>query len=557
MTKTRITKKLVAIVTTVMMFAAMVVPVMAAPNTGKITVTKLGGSQASNIANHNGEAVAIPSGYTPLAGAGFTLYRVNQTQLDALQATLTNTRKIASHAINDTATPPKVVFTMTEGANVEVDTTLQAAEVVTTSTGIITFGPNLLDGWYVLVETTTPADYDKAASSLIQMPMTYTTGANAGTANYDVHVYPKNVSNQGLAVKTMTGAISASLAKNDTATFDLKAKFQNAAEAPNKVNGVADLRDGTTYGTARITEKFHKDFELAGTISVFWLGADGEIDISAPVANTLYSQTSTVATPTAGATYSITLNNDGVDAAIAGHKLGFGLRLTARYIGDPTGDAGSPATLSNAMISEMRPANGDNTPDPDGGGGIEIPGGTNIPSISIHVTKVDQDDTTTKLEGVVFELAKVPVPTTDADYVLVGGNRVQGTTNSNGEVSFSNLPGYTDAGIKYYLKEVRTAAGYQLPQGTFEVEFKTKAAYLADTTKTAWFTGADWSANAVIIESVTIENAELGAQPENEPGFSLPLTGGAGTLAFTAIGIIVMLGAVGLYIHGKKRNIAE
>jgi Cna protein B-type domain./Gram positive anchor. len=558
MTKVRITNKLVAIISTIMMFAAMVMPAMAAPNTGKITVTKLGGTQASNVVNQNGEAVALPAGYTALAGAGFTLYRVNPTELATLQATFSATRGIASHTVNDTVTPPTVVFTLTDSTTATIATQAVGTQQVTPANGIITFGPNLTDGWYVLVETQTPENYDKATSSMIQLPMTYTTGANAGKANYDVHVYPKNVSNLGLAVKDMTGTISASLSNGDTATFDLKAKFQNSAEAPNKVNGVADLKDGTTYGTARITEQFHADFKLSGNISVFWLGADGNINPSDPVAPALYTETPTAgSTAVAGAAHTITLNNAGIDAAIAGNKLGFGLRLTAEYVGNPTGAAGAPATLSNKVISEMRPANGDGTEDPDGDKGIIIEGETNIPSISIKVTKVDQEDTNVKLAGVVFELAKVAVPTTDADYVMVGGQRLRGTTDSDGLVSFSNLPGYVDTELKFYLKEVETRSGYQLKNGTIEVTFKTKAAYQADATKAAWFDGSNWSANAVIIEEVEVTNAKIGTQDRNEPGFSLPLTGGAGTFAFTAIGIIVMLGAAGLYMYGKKRNAAE
>ena len=559
MTKVRITKKLVAIISTIMMFATMVMPAMAAPNTGKITVTKLGGAQTSNVANQNGEAVSLPAGYTALAGAGFTLYRVDPTELATLQATFTATRGIASHTVNDTAIPPTVVFTLTDSTTATIATEVVGMQQVTPANGIITFGPNLTDGWYVLVETQTPENYDKAASSMIQLPMTYSTGANAGKPNYDVHVYPKNVSNLGLAVKDMTGTISSSLTTGDTATFDLKAKFQNTADAPNKVNGVADLKDGTTYGTARITEQFHADFKLSGNISVFWLGADGNINPSDPVAPALYTETPTAgSTATAGAAHTITLNNAGIDAAIDGNKLGFGLRLTAEYVGSPTGNAGAPATLSNKMISEMRPANGDGTEDPDGDKGIIIEGETNIPSISIKVTKVDQADTNVKLEGVIFELAKVAVPTTDADYVMVGGQRLRGTTNAQGLVSFSNLPDYDETnGTKFYLKEVETASGYQLKNGTIEVTFKTKAAYQADATKAAWFDGTDWSANALIIEEVEVTNAKIGTQDRNEPGFSLPLTGGAGTFAFTAIGIIVMLGAAGLYMYGKKRNAAE
>jgi Cna protein B-type domain. len=554
MTKGKLTKKIVALAATVMMLFAIAMPAMAAPNTGKITVHKLAGNSAGTIPNNDGVQLgSLPAGYAPLAGATFTLYRVNQAQLDALMASTSDTNTFVSHTVNP-GVSPTVTFTLSGTGPATVNATMLSAQT-TNAAGEAVFGPNLADGWYILQETVVPAGYDASEPSLIRLPMT-----SAGTPNYDVHVYPKNVSTEGLAIKEITGAPQV-VTTGTIVPFELKARFRNLETLPaNKVSSAADLRATTSpsmnpadYGNATITESFNTYFELSGTIAVRWLTATGDLDLTPSGLLTLgthYTITTTPATAISGAIYAVSLTPAGIDAAIAQGKSGFGLQVNARYIGTPSAGQGTPDKLENKMVVNMQKAGGAPVI-------VIVDDETHIPSISIQVDKVKQEDGT-PLAGVTFELATVPVPTLPSHYVTgAGGVRLTATTDTNGNVYFAHLPNYSDAaGITYYLVEVSTVPGYILPLGTTAVTFKSKMAYLADpAAPAAWFNGADWTSEAQIVEVSEIKNAKDTETPETEPGFSLPLTGGAGTVLFTAIGIVVMLGATIVYLNGKKKNI--
>ena len=582
MTKARITKKLVAMATTLMMLVVMAMPAIAAPLNpeGSITVHKLGGNVPGVIANETGEQVTPPAGYYPLPGADFTLWEMAAASVALVNGAVTDDNKITHHVVNDT-TPPTVTFhyhNSDTGVNTTVVADMVATPYATGTTdaaGQIVFGNNdIPDGFYVLQETDAPAGYDMAAPSLIRLPLTYgptAPPALQGKHNYDIHVYPKNVSNTDLILKNL-GSEQPPVTVGSVVSFELKAKFKNDAAAPNTVNSPADLRataaptaNPADYGVARIVESFNANFTLNGTISVYWLDSAGDIDTGSPLLASEYTLTS------AAPTYTVDLTMAGIDAAIAGNKVGFGLALDANYVGAPAGVTGTPTTLSNSMTALMNPPSGDG----GGGGGSTV----NVPSISIQINKTDQE-TDLPLGGVTFALARIPAPTINyhpsvtynpgdlatiaTEYYVVGGTPITAVTDAAGNASFSHLPGYADAsGATFYLKEIETVPGYQLKVNTIQVTFDTKAGYITtagtDPVVAGWFNPArtEWISAAQVIEEADISNAPLGTTDGDEPGFSLPLTGGAGTLLFTAIGMVVMLGAVVAYLQGKKRNIQE
>ena len=536
MTKSKLMKRLVALATTAIMVGTMAIPAMAATE-GKITVHKYAGTQASNQTNTTGEVQSVPPGYTALPGAEFTLYALD---VATVNAAISDTNKVQGHRVNPASgTPTSVEFIMSSGTNVTVPVGAVAQTGTTNATGIIEW-TSLNLGWYVLAETDAPAGYDATATSVIQLPLTKTNGE----PNYDVHVYPKNVSNANLAVKDIGGE-QKPVSNGESVTFDLKAKFQNSATvAGHKVNSVADLRAGAsapyTYGVAKITDELNTYFNIPTTVTAYWLDGSGELDITAGAIPS--SQVNITAAQTTVAT----LTNDGIDAAIAGNKLGFGLRIVTVYNG---GALGASAPISNKMTSTMQnPTGGDDND-------TSTEDSTYVPSISIEIEKTNLDGTT-KLSGAKFELATVANPTTDADYVRVGGNRLTVETDTDGKASFSNLNGYLDAtGAEFWLVETQAPAGYKIKTVPVHVTFDSKAGYIAKigtTTPATWFESGAWTENAQIVNNVSITNAALDQQDPDEPGFSLPLTGGAGTMMFTIGGIAIMLGAALVLIKGKS-----
>lgn len=140
--------------------------------TGTLTIYKRANPDTTQ--NPTGEVVNPVPG-DALAGAGFTLYKVNGVDLS------TNAGIAAASKLT--------VATATQGAAV--------GEERTTGADGQAKWENLPVGAYILRETTTPAGYSPAADSLVFIPMTRENATNGGTQwLYDITAYPKNTSQQ-------------------------------------------------------------------------------------------------------------------------------------------------------------------------------------------------------------------------------------------------------------------------------------------------------------------------------------------------------------------------
>ena len=128
------------------------------------------------------------------------------------------------------------------------------------------------------------------------------------------------------------------------------------------------------------------------------------------------------------------------------------------------------------------------------------------------------------------------------------------TTSNGGNAEFKGLSNGT-----YYLVETKTNAGYNLLSGpveatltiTHETTWKDDKTYDADgnltyiknTEKTTTFVNGDGTANGFITITVI-----------NRKGFDLPVTGGFGTLLFSCIGALLVVGGVGVLMSTKKKK---
>jgi Cna protein B-type domain./Gram positive anchor. len=557
MTKARIAKRIVAIATTMLMLALMVMPAAAA-GTGKVTVTKYAGTSiAGALPNTTGEqvpAASIPAGFTALPGAGFTMYHLPDNDVTDVINAATGGVTFVSHTVNANVTPPTVTWTLSDTSTHTVAAVAVAwgAEKITDASGVAIFDGGtpsgvIDDGWYVLVETTTPAGHIEATPSLIMMPMT----DNDGDPVRDVYVYPKNITSTGIANKDVDGALKP-VSKGDQMHFELKSLFSSAS-----VGSVTDLRATTApsanpadYGSAVIEERFSLYFEQVGAdtdIRVNWLDGTGNLLPGALTQNTHYTITRTPATATDGEVIAVALTVAGIDAAIAANAPGFGFRLEAEYTGAPTAGVGTAAPVINTMASIMTAPLV--TPQPP------IIDPIFVPTISVTGTKVDENNA--PLAGATFKIATVAVNPQPSDFVKdASNNDLVVTTDSTGVFSFSNLPNYSNTtGATYYLHETVTPAGYN-GAVVQSVIWANKADHQI-AVPTDFDASGNWAENINLVKLVTVQNTLIGTTPPHSPGFSLPLTGGAGTLLFTAIGIIVMLGATGAYLHGKKRNLEK
>lgn len=248
---------------------------------GSLTIHKYEYNGTEGSKGTGSENDGIPEGAEPLAGAGFTLYKV--ADLEELKDYYsTNPKDLPS--VQDYLKDGKIDPDKVKGT---------VKEIVTGTDGIAKF-ENLELGFYVVVETTTPdAVTDAMDPFIVSIPMTTVDGDNW---LYDVHTYPKNGTSYGKIDLVKEGEDGAKLAgvtfvlqKDNgdgtwtTITKKAGAAGDNTGEALNLVtstNGtisVADLTQGT-YRFIETDRGDNKGYIMDGaTAYVFTVNADGTV----------------------------------------------------------------------------------------------------------------------------------------------------------------------------------------------------------------------------------------------------------------------------------------
>lgn len=367
----------------------------------------------------------------------------------------------------------------------------------TDATGTATLG-NLPLGLYLVTETGYPAGATPAAPFLVTLPMT--DPVNEGSWIYDVNVYPKN------AVTTATKTV------NDASVLKLgdNVQWTITADIPN-VNPI----DGY-----RIVDQL--DSKLTYTNSTVALSNNAALAL-----NTDY----TIAFDTAANTLT-------VDFTASGRAI-LAANPTAKVLVTVNSAVKTVGEITNTAFVYPNAASFTVTPGQPGGPAVTPPVMTKWGNIVLH--KKDSQSSAA-LSGAVFS-----VYPSRAD-ALAGTNAISiagtssWTTGASGNLVISGLrysnwangatvspgqPGYQS----YWLVETKAPAGYEL---------------LAQPIETT-VTGNDPSTVTVTIDNV----------PHNA-GFQLPLTGGVGTWALTAGGVLVLAGASLFVVTGRrKRNEAK
>lgn len=292
-----------------MLSAAMVMSTMAVtafaagPDTidtskkGSLTIHKYteGTEEGSKGTGTTADEANLPEGAEPLAGAGFTIYKVAGVD-DLTQYYSTNPADL-----------PNVSDYVENGAiKSQYESGKIGNEVITKSDGIAKF-EDLALGFYVVVETTTPdLVTDPMDPFIVSVPM---TTADGDSWLYDVHVYPKNGTTTGEVTLEKKGEDNTSLAgvtfklekKNDDGTWSEITKAAGAAgdNTGAALNLVTDNNgkikvSGLSQGTYRFTEVSLGDSEANGGYILdknksyeFTVGHDGNITVSGASGTTI------------------------------------------------------------------------------------------------------------------------------------------------------------------------------------------------------------------------------------------------------------------------------
>ena len=216
---------------------------------------------------------------------------------------------------------------------------------------------------------------------------------------------------------------------------------------------------------------------------------------------------------------------------------------------------------SNKILPDTDDGSNPNKPGEPGKDYIENT--TTVYTFKLQVLKKAENEKGTPLKDVEFDLYKEDAAGTitgDAAKALGLDSRKKWLkintkslkTNENGEVSQSGLAN----GI-YYLVETKTNEGYNLLKAPVKVELKIE---YKTTTKDEWVTDENGVKTFVKHEVIktTFDNDDTkteGTHTEtiiNKKGFTLPTTGGMGTIAITALG--VALAFAGVLIIGASRK---
>lgn len=283
---------------------------------------------------------------------------------------------------------------------------------------------------------------------------------------------------------------------------------------------------------------------------------------------------------TSGTDYTVALEGtDGfkiaftLDSATVKACAGHTVTITYNAVVKDTAVVGGNGNSNNAKLTYTNKINSDNTP---GTTTNTIEDSAVMYSFGIKVVKTAGNGTT-PLQGVVFDLyreAKTGETSaiTGDDAKKVGLDSAKKwflvksglTTNANGIIDTSdsnNATNYTHglANGDYYLVETKTAKDYNLLTKPVQVK-------LDVTANVKWNESTTFDASGKLtkrtVQTTTFTNANGDtAKPElavakviNRKGFTLPVTGGFGTLLFSGIGVLLVLAGVGVLFSLKKKT---
>lgn len=403
------------------------------------------------------------------------------------------------------------------------DYTPITGHVAVTTTGGETYVPatfaDLPVGLYLFEETDVPAGVTGSAPWVMTVPLTHPTERDSWL--YDIHVYPKNSTTGAAKTVQDAGGVKVGDRIGWTILTDL----------PRVAN------PGYVAGQSLDTEKF-----LAPTAYVITDQLDDRLDyVSATV------------TVVNGASVSLTEGDYSIDGvgdgsgdhvkisftetglvklgqAAADYEAQVKVELVTTVVSRADGTVGDGTITNKALLFPNKPAVESDTP-------------TESPEVEsrwgdILIHKVDATNTDTSLAGATFKLYDSLGNAREGSGEITINGVSEFTTNEDGVVRISGLrySGWANGGTvepgsaeyrSYWLVETKAPNGYELLSEPMEII-------------------VDRAEQTVSMDGVTIvQNA-----PANT-GFELPLTGGAGTAAFTLTGLLLVAGGI---VLARRRN---
>ncbi len=547
------------------------------PETGNLHIHKYVAENYDEIGDAgDGTEKEVDDSFTPLAGITFNIY------------------KVAASASGDY--PGKAPYrlsgkTLTDGDGKTF--TVEAASTASVTTGAdgSATASSLPQGVYLVVEQETEAMKDKVADIaeyfVVAVPMTAAAdGTDGNTWLSDVHVYPKN--QQMYVNKFLTGST-----KDDAASGAQSGSAVNVGDTvhysivPTVPDGVVAYKvgdDGTPVSPTEVTSEDAKvkyavtdtlDSALtytADSVKVYGLSATEAAD---------KEKTATAGTLIGASNYTVTCDKQELkvefnatgrlalyNANYACVRVDFDAVVNSGILDKVDEDGNAKTSVKNTGYVKFtnkfgkdrtRDSSTNSTPDrPKGPDPDEDKPDPVVHTAHISITKTDASNAATKLSGAKFKIADTEAnakagkylrKTTDGAVVDPSDTRWESATDweatsaDDGTFTFDGVEDYTSTVAadgtetkdycSYYLVETQAPTGYNLPADPFKIDFSE-----ATSTKTA---------NWTVSKDVTNTNE-----------FTLPLTGGMGTMLLTFAGVVLIGGAAcALVVASRKKKAAQ
>lgn len=405
-------------------------------------------------------------------------------------------------------------------------------------------------GWYLIVETTTPAGAVAGMPFLVSIPSTNNIIGPDGEAIpgtewvYDITAEPKsptvsvdkNIINAKAAKdSTFVTENAPYTGKHDTAALGDYVKYEITATVPAFADTFFHKKATPTF---EFTDTLSKGLTLLNDGDYKVKVSVGGNEIPASDEGKTYYELSTIPQKeNETADLKLVFKNDFLT-----NEAYSGQTVSIQYYAQVNADAvmGNAGNTNNVVMTYSDKPNSTDSvsPVPDDNGPVPD---TRVYTYGITIDKISEEGSA-PLSGAKFMLftdAKLTKPVTGADSKDI---QVTDKTGMTAPVSFPLL----DAGT-YYLKEIESPANYSLLANPVKIEI------LPTTDTEGKITGGDFTleVNDVSVktengEHVTKLSKERGVVTvaiENHKGFSLPITGGSGilfTIVLSAAGILVI-----------------